>query len=247
MAYALVQCDIAPPTIQQVREALKRTIDAGLPVVPADAPGIVNDSYGVLVERLTAEQARALRAAFAAVGYATEVVDERDLFEPPPAKGCNKIEVAEEGLVVYDLYGTGLIVAWDRVLIVAAGMIQTTRTQRSFELVHTPFVQARDVEVVSKALCDCHARLDILTDAQPQRITADGHRLNYAHLGHRRTQSSTINFMTLLRDIAAKATMAEFSRGFAAFIEPGNQVPVYPMKRCFEEELGWLVWHATRS
>jgi hypothetical protein len=104
-----------------------------------------------------------------------------------------------------------------------------------------------DVQLVSAELTDCQARLEILTDLDPSRICAEGHRLNYTTLGEARTPQSVHNFMTLLRRIAPRAEVAVVSRGFRAFIADDDRAPIYPSQRCFDEELTWLFWHGMQS
>jgi hypothetical protein len=244
MRYTLVQGEIDPPTFDQVRAVLLNTMDLNLPVVPADASGIVKDSYGILIQRLDADQARGLQAAFDRVGYATQVVEQDQLFDLPAPRGCTQLDPTDEALILYDLYGNGQIVQWDNVLIVASGVIGKVRTVSHEEVVSgagdgVPLTLIRLEEVRS-----FETTLELILNDEPMRVRIDPHRFNYGYLGNAKANRAEDNFLRMVSDIAARARHAVINRGAKSVIAEGPSVGVYPMRKNFEEELTWLVWRA---
>lgn len=245
MAYALLQQTIDAPTLDQVRTALKQTIDLNLPVVPADASGIINDSFGVLVQKLNAIQAERLQAAFSSVGYETIVVDEQDIFDLPPVKQYSRIDPTDQAMVLYDLYGRAQSVAWPDVLVVACGLIGKVKTVQHEEVVSQTSDGAALTMVRFEEVKSQDMTLEMLLACDPMRVRINPHACNYAYLGDRRSDRSEENFFRLVGDIAGRAQRAVLNRGTRSIIAATNTVAVYPFQKSFNEELSWTVWHAT--
>lgn len=245
MAFAIVQQSIDPPTLQQVRDALAKTINLNLPIVPADAPGIVRDSFGILVQKLEFPQAVALAGAFDAVGYPTQVVDEQELFDLPDARQFNRVNPTGEALVLFDIYGRAQTVAWEDIVVVACGLIGREKSIRHEEVVGhdhhgvplytISYEQVRSLDMV----------LEMLLTAEPMRVRINPHACNYSYLGPHISNRAEDNFFKLVGDIAARAKSALLNRGTKSVMAAQNTVAVYPFEKSFNEELVWTVWHAT--
>ena len=61
LTYAIVQLDLTPPPVEAVRAALAHT--KGL--LPGDAARLAKDAYGILADRLSEEDADAIRQGLA--------------------------------------------------------------------------------------------------------------------------------------------------------------------------------------
>lgn len=249
--FALLQADIAAPTIAQARQALAAVVDRGLPVVPADAGGIVRDAFGVLVKRLRHEQAEQLRDAFMKAGYVTVVVAEDQLLDLPPTKGTRCLKPGDDALMYADTLDRMHAIAWDQVLVMIAGVVARTRTVRQWEMT-TEYrgdgnVPIRVAEVESKEIKENEPMMQLLLGVEPWRLSVRGMGLNYGYLGERLTMNSAKNFALVVEDIVEHAKAAVLSRGIHAMTGRADVLPVYPTKGAFEEELNWLAWKAGRS
>jgi hypothetical protein len=135
MSYAVVQSDIAPPSLDQLQSALSNALHGESRFTPADAPGILNDGYGILMDQLRYDEARALCRHLANTGYSAEVVNHDDLFSLPPSKGTNRMIPCDDGLVVFDVLGRESMIPWRSVLVVAAGYIGKAASKKTWEIV----------------------------------------------------------------------------------------------------------------
>ncbi|MHB1155226.1 MAG: hypothetical protein ACYC26_00145 [Phycisphaerales bacterium] len=249
--FALLQADIAAPTVTQARQALAAVVDRGLPVVPADAGGIVRDAFGVLVKRLQREQAEQLHDAFTQAGYATVVVAEEQLLDLPPAKGTRCLRPDDDALMYADTLDRMHAIAWDQVLVMIAGVVVKTRFERQWDV--TPEYRGdgnapvRVAAVETNEISENEPMMQLLLGVEPWRLSVRGMGLNYGYLGERRTMNSAKNFARVLRDIAERAKAAVLSRGIGAMTGRADVLPVYPTKGAFEEELSWLAWKAGQA
>jgi len=248
MPYAVVQSHLAPPSLEQLQTAFAETVRAGLNVTAADAGPIQRDSYGILLERLSLEHAQAAQRALAAVGYAADVVDERELLDLPPAKGRNRIDPAPDTLCLTDVMGRVETIAYDQVVLVGAGMVGDVKFVRERTYDHA----RHDLPVTPGYFLDVtetteHApRLEMLFAVEPWRVQAAGRRMNYRSLGDEMTTRAEVNFMLLVRRLAERLPASALTRGAAAVAGLDDTVAVYPSERAFEEELVWHAWHAMR-
>ncbi|MFA7237827.1 MAG: hypothetical protein WC058_13265 [Phycisphaeraceae bacterium] len=246
--FALLQADIAAPSLAQTRQALQAVVDRGLPVVPTDAGGIVRNAFGVLVKRLRHEHAEQLHDAFTQAGYATVVVAEDRLLDLPPTKGTRCLRPDNEALMYSDTLDRMHPIAWDQVLVMIAGVVVRTKTERQWQMAtdyrgdgNTPM---RVAAVESKEISENEPMMQLLLGVEPWRLSVRGMGLNYGYLGERRTTNSAKNFARVLRDIVDHAKAAVVSRGIAAMTGRADVLPVYPTIGAFEEELSWLAWKA---
>ena len=247
MAFSVVQNDLRPPTLDQLRAALAAALSSNSPYVPADAPGILRDSFGILMDNLTGEQADALRTALAGVGYPTTVVDHDELFSLPPSKGTNRLVPGEEALVVYDVLGRPSLVPWASVLVIAAGYVRKVRSQRSVEVVSYT-AEGMPVEMVTiKELASTDPILELLLGIEPMRLRVDGRRFHYGYLAGRMTNNAEVNFLELVRDLVKAAPHAVINSGAESISRHSDDIAVYPLQRSFEEELVWQVWRSMRG
>ena len=82
MPYAILQQQLTPPSLEQLRQAFR-----ALPqLVDADATFIEKGAFGILVERLSMADAQTLHRALAAAGVETEVGDQKDVPVLPGAQ-----------------------------------------------------------------------------------------------------------------------------------------------------------------
>jgi len=244
MSFAIVQSELTPPTLDQLRQALTAALPAGGRFVPADASGILNDSFGILMDKLTFEQAQATKLALADVDYAVEVVDHDELFDLPASKGTNRLVPTNETLIVSDVLGRESFVPWDSVLVIAAGYVGKVRMKQTVERIGYDSHGFPMDFVRTQELKGFDPTLELLLEVEPMRLRIDGQRFHYGYLADRMTNNAEINFLLVVQDIAKHATHAVLNAGTQSIISESNDVAVYPMRRCFDEELVWQVWRS---
>lgn len=249
MSYVVVQSQISPPSLDQLQSALRGALSDESRFTPADAPGILNDGYGILMDQLRYDEAQALRRHLASAGYSAEVVDHDDLFSLPPSKGTNRMIPGDDGLVVFDVLGRESIVPWSAVLVIAAGYIGKAASKKTWEIVPgASDVYGGPVYMVNiESLTEFEPELHLLLEIDPLRLRVNGRRFHYGYLGGRMTNNAEVNFLTLVRDLVERAPHAVLTSGTESIVSSDDHVTVYPMNRCFEEELVWQVWRSMRG
>ncbi len=249
MPFALVQSQLEPPSLDQVRAAFAETARAGLNVTAADAGAIRRDSFGILLERLTHEQAQVAQAALAGVGYATDIVDQRDLLDLPQARARIIVDPQPDVLHVHDALGRIESLPYDQVVLIAAGMVGDLKFSR--ELTQAADTQSRhrgmifDIKVTESI--EFSPRLEILFADEPWRIRAEGRRMTYRCLGDQMTRRAEVNFMLLVRKLASHVHPSILTRAAAAVASLDDTVAVFPNDKAFDEELVWHAWQAMRE
>lgn len=246
MPYALVQVSLAKPTLEQLRDALRAVADPAFPYTPADAGPVRRDAFGILLEGLSLAQARYAQRELARVDYATDIVDEHELLDLPPAPMRIVVDPTPEALVLRDTVGREEWIGYDHVVLLAAGMVGDQRFERNRRRVMGTGGEASmpiDLLQVTETT-EYEQRLDVLFDCPPWRIRAYGHRLTYACLGAEVTNRAEINFMQLIRRAARHLLPGVMTHGAMAVADQHDTVAVYPTARAFEEELTWHHWRA---
>lgn len=247
MPYAIVQVRAEPPTVGQLARAFR-----ALPELTAgDAATMARDAYGIIVRGRSLDSARALRAALAQEGVEALIVDQARLPKVPPGQRLLRAAVREEGLVAADLHGRERTVAWEHVLLVAAGAIRTTeasrRVTRHVDVHVHPSHHGAGTTVVSWRVETEHREsvsllLHMVLDVEPARYAVEGTRFNYDYLGPRRTGGKPQDYLLLAADVLAHTGHASRTIGAKALEDGRGATCEYPSRDTFEEEITWLLW-----
>jgi hypothetical protein len=265
MTYAVIQSDSVALTQGQLAAALPVTGR----FAPADAARVANESFGLIIDKLEENQAKALQQALRGQGVESEIIVDADLFNMPPVKTTKRFDCLAEHLVVYDSLGRPKSIAWDDVLVVAAGLVSLYETNVSDSTKwETPkggkaafvltggmssIVPGLGVLPVPQTTRTVQGHdvpryvLDVLVRGEPPRYRAEGQELSYAYLGNRRTGEVPGNFAALLRDLMTHAKNAAFNQGFVALRSDFTSAFTYPSRKSFEREMVWLVWRGGRD
>ena len=244
MTYAVVQLDLAPPSVEALRQAFSQTQT----LRPQDAASVARDAFGILAQRLSAPEALTLCGVLKELGVATDVVDEHELPELPQAKLVSRIDCLDVGLVLYDALGRQTIVDWGRVVLVCAGkvgLIDLVSQEAQYFAANDGDGYAmvrRNSRYAEKART--HLLLDIFLQG-PERYRADAAKLRYDYLGPRRKGTAAANFDLLVADLVGRATRAVPNHGAEA-VRAGRGF-AYPSRKAFEKETIWRLWNAARK
>lgn len=261
--YAVLQQSLEMPPVEGLRVAFRSV--RGL--TPADAQGMANDAFGILVKNLDAEQAAQLQNALRAQGIGSEVVAETALPKLPSTKFVRRLDLGEDVLVIYDAIGRHVPVEWRHIALIAVGSVATTEFTRQ-EIVTTPSAvmlprrrsglfrgiapeessATREVRtrerlterlMVELVLSRAVARFSIeVEEAAPQLFRC---------LGEERTQSLPENLSRFVRRLVARAPQAMQNRGTYSLRQEPATLFSYPSKNAFYEEITWLLWKSLQA
>jgi len=216
-----------------------------------DAHFLARDAFGVLVGRLSFNEASSVQAILAEGGVETEVVDQSDIPTLPPPKTLPRIDCLVENLLVYDALNRPKPIDWSLVRVIAAGLVTITEIERtSRQRVHrvtSNGVPIMTTEFSSKERPKDHLVVEILVEAMPPRYQARGDSLHYGYLGARQSFRAEDNFMVLLADLHEAAPHAVLSRGAEGLLSEPQQTLLYPNRHAFDEEIAWLLFQAKRA
>lgn len=249
MQYAVLQLDLAPPSVEALQRAFARTRT----LCPSDAVRVARESFGVIAQHLEVFEARDLAAALKDAGVAAQAVAEDQLPQLPPAPLMHRLDCLQDGLRLYDALGRETFAGWSQVVMVAAGHVTLT------DLVAMPaqYYQRNDGVPVNGYPGDTRVRSNSRYAEKPtqhllldviligaERYRADGSRLGYDYLGPRLQSSATANFSLLVRDLLLFATKAITNLGACA-IRDGSEF-AYSNRKVFENEMVWRLWNQTK-
>ncbi len=248
MNYAVMQTGANPPSAEQLRNAFLQV--PGLTAMDVSILG--KDACGVLVRGFELERASTLQSALAAQGVESEVVVEGALTELPPGRQLTKVEFTAEALRIDDLLGRTFPLAWNTVLIIAAG--RTRLTEFKTDLVDKMVMSGADRDFALKMVTESQTReeqndhwlLEIITRgaALRYRVVADRPEslLLFQCLGERRGKDAGANLSLFVRELSRFAPAAVLNHGAYCMREDGDASFCYPSQTAFYREITWLLW-----
>lgn len=242
-------------------DRLRRAFESVRSLTAADAPGLANDAYGILVKGLPLDEARVLKGALEAEGILTELVPEQLLPRMPATKFVRRVEFGPDALLIHDPLGRRVPVEYGHLLILAAGLVETTEFRAPPEPVvsvvpqfgrvarlraeleefgRSRSLQRREVRVqrrlVELILTGGVARFTIEVEANPQLL--------FQALGEERVDDPDRNLAAFMRRMQGAAPKVLLNRGaFELASEPSTH-HAYPSRNAFQEELIWMLWQA---
>lgn len=244
MPYVLMQKELITPEVDRLIKAFK--------VLPSltdlDAQTVVKDSYGILLRGLELEAADVLQDALFKQGIETEVMDEADLPITPPAKLVKQVEFLPAHLTMYDPMGRTFTLAWQEILIIAAGNVLLQEFRKVKTTLEEPQFYGSGIsyDTVSNSKVKEEARhclmLEIVLAGGVSRYSVTADDFVFNHLGPRLTDDTRKNFSLLVQELAQHAPHAGLNRGAFLVCERANQLFAYPSKAAFFEELTWMLW-----
>jgi hypothetical protein len=239
MPYAIMQSELVPLQIEQLRQAFY-----ALPTLTElDAQAALKGAFGILLRGLDVEEADTLQDALHKAGVETEVVEESELPVTPPAKLVKQIEFLPTHLEMYDPLGRNFILPSQEILLIAAGNVRLPELRKAragAEALH-PHPHA-GTDSKAKEAEQYHLLLELVLAGGVARYSIRGDDFVFNHLGARMTNNLTHNFALLVQDLADLAPHAGLNRGAFQFSEKVDPLFTYPSKAAFFEELTWMLW-----
>ena len=238
MSYSVLQTSLDPPP----RDALRRAFDRVSFLTDHDAAILAKDAHGVLLGRVSHDDAIAVHKALAQTGIEAAIVPGADLFSVPTPKSTRRVACSATSLTWYDTYDRPHAIDWPHVVVVAAGMIGAVNRHEDVMLVTRPSHGHPMTITTTRESTRCDLSLEIYTDQDPMRIRVEPGRCNYAYLGPRLQTRAQDNFLLLVKDIVRFAGAALVNRGARSICATSDRVYVYSAQRAFNEETAWWVW-----
>ena len=251
MPYALLQKDLSPVPSEKLKNAFRL-----LPqLVDADATSMAADAYGILVDNLSAQDARTLQRSLAQQGLETEVVDRSKLVTLPRAERVMKAECTASAFNVSDVAGRPHNINWENVILIAAGNVRRFQWERKESTRWTYHAGAGGrggipiphLKVSTKEVRNYTLLLEVFSKVRPPRIRITAEEFHYEYLGSRLRPSALENFKLLVQDLLSHARRARPNRGAQAIDQdPAAAFMRYPSIHAFDEETIWLFHGMTR-
>jgi hypothetical protein len=208
--YALLQQTLELPAL----ESLRRAFESVRCLVAADAPGVANDAFGILVRDLELADAQRLQSALQTEGIQTELVPMPALPAMPPTRFVRRIEFGAQALLIYDPIGRPVPIEWRHLILLAAGRV---RGELTLDLMLTEGV----------------TRFSLLADGANPVL--------FRSLGADQDPEVTTNFTRLVGRLADRAPQAMLNRGAWSLRQSPPVWFDYPSKNAFFEEILWML------
>ena len=245
-------------------EKLERAFRSVHGLTNSDAYTLANDAFGILVNNLSPTDAMTLQGALRAEGVETAVVLQHDLPQLPPTKFVHQMDCLPDALVVHDAIGRQFTVAWDQILLIAAGRVRLTVFEQERVTPNPPPLPAaldpwwlvkprgRSVaqpapEYVSRESQVPKLLLEVLLARAVMRFQIEGDRFRFNYLGDRERPELAENFALLVRDVMTFAPQAMVNRGAYCLRENVSSIFEYPSKHAFHEEITWMLWQMANA
>lgn len=250
MPFAILQRDLTPPTLDQLKRAFRATNF----LTEVDAHTLGSDAFGILVNNLTPENASMLQGTLQREGVATDIVDQRELPQLPATKFLQRVDCEPEALVLYDPLGRAFRLDWAHIMLLAAGSVRVVdfkRVTKSSYVTRVDWQGAPHMEEVkevsTKEEMNYRLLLEIVLTRAVGRYSVTAENFNFIGLGGRRTRNLPENFTLLVRELMKFAPNAMVNRGAACLREGSTETISYPSKNAFFEEIIWLLWKMRQS
>jgi len=252
--YALMNRSAAPVDQDTFASAFR-----GVPgLTPVDAKVVGDPECGMLIRKLTLDQAIALQTNLKAVGNNTELVAEAALPGLPEGRIIRSLQCSADTLTVRDPMQRSTNIAKQDFKLLAAGSLRTAAfSRRRIETqevrAHTlhipihpfplmiPIVQHETrVQYVQRESEEWVLRAEIIV--ANQRFTIEGENFDYGCLGSAMTQNVATNFCLLVHEVTCKFSPPLVSRGVRSILADPPEFGYYANKDAFHNELIWLLW-----
>lgn len=210
---------------------------------------IAKDAYGILVRHLNREDAYQLQASLSGEGLETEVVDESQLPQLPVRKWVRHIAVREEGLVVCDPCERKIVLPWEALWIVSAGLVQEvdfTRVSPVFSTHGAEMSGLRSTSIPSERQVSMWLS-DLFIQGGSLRFSFRARDLYFMDAEQKSSPDPDLAFLELVRHISGRATQAALNRVSYSLREGHSDAITYPSRNAYNEELLWILWRFRKA
>jgi len=252
MLYAIVQKSLTPPSREQLVTAFRALPE----LTDYDAATMAKDAFGILVERLPMDKAGRLLQALYAAGVEAEMVHHESLPALPAASPIRRADITDEAFVARDVLDRPDPVAWENIILIAAGAVNLTEFKHTVteKITYRPSSSHSAVPVIEyehgdKAEDVARLRLDLFLSVEPGRYQIAAEKFSFDTLAPRPGSHTGSSFAAFVLACAARAPGALLNRGALGLTKDSRRLVHYPGRHAFEEECVWHLWrhYASRS
>ena len=214
---------VAVFAIPDDQAALKSILMREFNLNPIDAQIQIHGLPGLLPDHMSEEKAQLVREQIEQLGIATSVVDFRTLPLLNHPLRPHHVKCLADGLEILGLDGSrDELIGWPEVTMISIGYVPLETTHH-YHGPATAIASAPHHEIASSELPSMSgAEMWLMRDAvAPKAYRIDHNQMNYEYLGHRKVDSATANFQTLVGDILERATGCYQTPATRAFISHG--------------------------
>lgn len=231
--------------------ALEVAADVAASIVRADVPALHRDLFGIIVSNLPATEAHAVQAVLARHGFPTEVVDDNDLPILHEPFTIQRIDFADEGLLLTDMMGREQFRPFTDLVFAAGGFLDEAKLKSKlvpppgwFEKRSSSNEWQSNRTHREHSLDDVRTfRLDLFFSAAPNRLRAS---VSADSMMFFRGRPLRLRDTALL--LGAKMDVRQLlphERLTSGLIQADTTL-VYPSKRSYEEEIRWKFYQIMR-
>ena len=247
MTFSLILQSLAPkPTRQELEE-----ISVQIPsVARADCFGILEDWFGIVVSRLSRDDAAAFQAALGTRGYKTDVVADADVPSLHSCYRCQRISIEPEAVILGDAMGKTFQRDKRELVFAAAGLVEIGRLESKYKLVlETRYSDQGSYTIPVNKLTrefeeKTYFRVDLFFSTAPHRISLQ--------MG----QDSVIFHQGRVMRLKNKRDLAALMFDLQGLLPPEREnlslrnlsiASPYPSMHAYEEEIRWAFYRLRAS
>ena len=237
------------PTPEQIRRAF-RTFNH---LTDADAIRLAANAEGVLMRRLSVDEARAFHRALIAEGVDAACVPEVSLPAMPKTIALYRIELTDSDFVIFDQVGRAEKIPWEMISLLALGSLIHVGFAQTITPVRNPRINPlsgiwgkQTSEVSHKLEKEFQHQLEIVTDGNSRRFSINAAEFPFRTLIDRPEFSIVNKVVWLTNELIRRAPHALLNRGARDVRDGITLVRGYPTPQIFSDEIVWLLWNQTQ-
>lgn len=243
--YAVLLRNETRPAADQIRRAFSSFSH----LTDADAVRLAANAEGILMQKLTSDEARAFHRALNAEGVDAVFVAEDNLPALPKKITLHRIELTEAGLIVFDQIGRPERFLWNQVSLIALGAMThfgvSHVTKVGSKLSYNPATGVWPKETVEhshKLAKDSQLLLELVIAGSGKRFQVNAAEFPFRYLVDRPEFSLVDKIVWLAEEFIRHAPHALLNRGARDVRDGVKLVRGYPTPQVFNDEMVWLLW-----
>lgn len=242
MSFSLLLHSLEPKPTRKELEEISVNVRS---IARADCKGLLDDWFGVVVSRLSRDDAAAFQAALSSKGYETDVVADADIPSLHACYRCQRISIEPDAIFLGDAMGKTFQRDVSELVFAAVGMIEKDRLESKYKLVletkHTRNGSYTiPVNKLTKELKEkTYFRVDLFFSTAPHRISLemdqDGVMFHHGRVIRLR---NTADLAALMFEIQALLPPERENLSLRNLYIASP----YPSMHAYEEELRWTFY-----
>ncbi len=243
--YAVLLRSETRPSADQIRRAFSSFSH----LTDVDAVRLAANAEGILMQKLTSDEARAFHRALNAEGVDAVFVAENNLPALPKKFTLQRIELTDAHLVVFDQIGRPEKFAWREISLLALGAVthfgigHVTKVGTKMSYNPATGVWPKEtVEHTHKLAKDSQLLIEIVIARSGKRFQINAAEFPFRYVVDRPEFSLVDKIVWLAGELIKRAPQALLNRGARDVRDGVKLVRGYPTPQVFNDEIVWLLW-----